>query len=94
VIEPGEVGTGFTFESKVTGGNVPREYWPAVEKGFKQSIENGVLAGFPCLDFQVTLMDGAFHAVDSSAVAFEIASRAAFTCSVQRVYAKSRPSTA
>jgi len=78
VIEPGEVGTGFTFESKVTGGNVPREYWPAVEKGFKQSIENGVLAGFPCLDFQVTLMDGAFHAVDSSAVAFEIASRAAY----------------
>ena len=77
-IEPAEVGTGFTFESKVTGGNVPREYWPAVEKGFKQSIENGVLAGYPCLDFKVTLNDGGFHAVDSSAVAFEIASRAAY----------------
>ena len=72
------MGTGFTFESKVTGGNVPREYWPAVEKGFKQSIENGVLAGYPCLDFKVTLNDGGFHAVDSSAVAFEIASRAAY----------------
>jgi len=77
-IEPAEVGTGFTFESKVTGGNVPREFWPAVEKGFKQSIENGVLAGYPCLDFKVTLNDGGFHAVDSSAVAFEIASRAAY----------------
>lgn len=77
-IEPAEVGTGFTFESKVTGGNVPREFWPAVEKGFKQSIEKGVLAGYPCLDFKVTLLDGAFHAVDSSAVAYEIASRAAY----------------
>jgi len=77
-IEPAEVGTGFTFESKVTGGNVPREYWPAVEKGFKQSIKNGVLAGYPCLDFKVPLNDGGFHAVDSSAVAFEIASRAAY----------------
>ncbi len=77
-IEPAEVGTGFTFESKVTGGNVPREFWPAVEKGFKTSIEKGVLAGYPCLDFRVTLLDGAFHAVDSSAVAYEIAARAAY----------------
>jgi len=77
-IEPAEVGTGFTFESTVTGGNVPREYWPAVEKGFRQSLDNGVLAGYPCLDFKVTLKDGGFHAVDSSAVAFEIASRAAY----------------
>ena len=84
VIEPAEVGSGFTFESKVTGGNVPREFWPAVEKGFKQSIETGVLAGYPCLDFQVTLMDGAFHAVDSSAVAFEIASRAAYRQSMPK----------
>lgn len=78
VIEPGEPGSGFVFESKVTGGNVPREFWPAVEKGFKNSLDNGVLAGFPCLDLKVTLMDGAFHAVDSSAVAFEIAAKAAF----------------
>ncbi len=77
-IEPGEPGSGFQFESKVTGGNVPREFWPAVEKGFKNSLDQGVLAGFPCLDFKVVLTDGAFHAVDSSAVAFETAARAAF----------------
>ena len=78
VIEPGEVGSGFEFESTVTGGNVPREFWPAVQKGFSNSIERGVLAGFPCLDFKVTLVDGGFHAVDSSAVAFETAARAAY----------------
>jgi elongation factor G len=78
VIEPGEPGSGFLFESKVTGGNVPREFWPAVEKGFKSMLEHGVLADFPILDFQVTLMDGAYHAVDSSAVAFEIAAKSAF----------------
>jgi len=78
IVEPGEVGSGFEFESKVTGGNVPREFWPAVEKGFQGSMEKGVLAGFPCLDVKVTLMDGAFHAVDSSAVAFEIAAKAAY----------------
>ncbi len=83
-IEPGEPGTGFIFESKVTGGNVPREFWPAVEKGFKNSIEQGVLAGFPCLDFKVTLLDGAFHAVDSSAVAFEIAAKAAYRQSLPK----------
>ncbi len=84
VIEPGEPGSGFIFESKVTGGNVPREYWPAVQKGFANSMEVGVLAGFPCLDLKVTLMDGAFHAVDSSAVAFEIASRAAYRQSIPK----------
>ena len=78
VIEPGEPGSGFVFESSVTGGNVPREFWPAVEKGFKGSVDKGVLAGFPCLDFKVNLTDGAFHAVDSSAIAFEIAARAAY----------------
>ena len=83
-IEPGEPGTGFIFESKVTGGNVPREFWPAVEKGFAKSIGNGVLAGFPCLDFKVTLLDGAFHAVDSSAVAFEIAAKAAYRQSIPK----------
>ncbi len=78
IMEPAEPGSGFEFESKVTGGNVPREYWPAVEKGFKGMLDKGVLAGYPVLDLKVTLMDGAFHAVDSSAVAFETAARGAF----------------
>ncbi len=78
IIEPGETGTGFQFESKVTGGNVPREFWPAVQKGFESSIQKGLLAGFPCVDFKVTLTDGAYHPVDSSAIAFEIAARAAY----------------
>jgi elongation factor G len=77
-IEPGEPGSGYTFESTVTGGTVPREFWPAVDKGFKKNMEKGVLAGFPCLDFKVTLVDGSFHAVDSSAVAFELAAGAAY----------------
>lgn len=84
IIEPGEPGSGFVFESTVTGGNVPREYWPAVEKGFKASIDKGVLAGFPCLDFKVNLTDGGFHAVDSSAIAFEIAARAAYRQSIPK----------
>ena len=84
LIEPGEVGSGFEFVSRVTGGNVPREFWPAVQKGFATSIERGVLAGFPCLDFKVTLLDGAFHAVDSSAVAFETAARAAYRQSIPK----------
>ena len=77
-VVPGEPGSGFQFESVVTGGNVPREYWPAVEKGFKSSLDKGVLAGYPLLDFKVVLKDGAFHAVDSSAMAFEIAAKAAY----------------
>jgi elongation factor G len=84
IIEPGEPGSGFAFESAVTGGNVPREYWPAVEKGFKSMLDKGVLAGFPCLDFKVILTDGAFHAVDSSAIAFEIAAKAAFRQSIPK----------
>ncbi len=83
-IEPGESGTGFEFESKVTGGNVPREYWPAVEKGFKMSMVEGVLAGYPLLDFRVVLNDGAFHAVDSSALAFEIAAKGAYRQSIPK----------
>ncbi len=77
-VEPLEPGSGFEFQSKVVGGNVPKEYIPAVEKGFKNSTIKGVLAGYPCLDFKVTLFDGAHHAVDSSAIAFEIAARAAY----------------
>jgi elongation factor G len=83
-LEPGEQGSGFVFESKVTGGNVPREFWPAIEKGFKKSMVKGVLAGFPCLDFKVELYDGAFHAVDSSAVAFELAASAAYRQSMPK----------
>ncbi|MGB0335001.1 MAG: elongation factor G [Opitutales bacterium] len=81
--ENGEKKT-FEFESKVVGGNVPREFWPAVEKGFKKSIEKGVLAGYPTVDIKVTLADGAFHAVDSSAVAFEIAAKAAYRQSLPK----------
>jgi elongation factor G len=84
IIEPGEPGSGFVFQSAVTGGNVPREYWPAVEKGFKSMLDKGVLAGFPCLDFKVILTDGGFHAVDSSAIAFEIAAKAAFRQSIPK----------
>ncbi len=78
VVEPGETNSGYEFESKVTGGNVPREYWSAIEKAFQTSMEEGTLAGYPLLDVKVTLLDGAFHAVDSSAMAFELASRAAY----------------
>jgi len=84
IVEPGEPGSGFQFESKVTGGNVPREYWPAVQKGFESSISRGPLAGFPCVDLKVTLVDGAYHPVDSSAIAFEIAAKAAYRQSVPK----------
>ena len=77
-IEPLEAGEGFQFESKVVGGNVPREFWPSVEKGFEQSSAAGILANYPMLDYKVTLTDGSSHAVDSSAVAFELAARGAF----------------
>jgi elongation factor G len=75
--EPLPPGSGFTFENDVVGGTVPKEYIPGVEKGVKGSLDNGVLAGFPVIDLKVTLTDGAYHEVDSSALAFEIASRAA-----------------
>ena len=76
--EPLEKGEGVIFESKIVGGRVPKEYIPGVEKGIKLSTETGFLAGFPVIDFKCTLVDGAFHDVDSSVMAFEIASRAAF----------------
>jgi elongation factor G len=84
VIEPNEAGAGFTFESQVTGGNVPREFWPAVQKGFETSIDKGPLAGFPVVDLKVTLTDGGYHPVDSSAIAFEIAARAAYRQSMPK----------
>jgi len=83
-IEPGEVGSGYEFESKVTGGNVPREFWPAVEKAFGVSMDEGTLAGFPLLDVKVTINDGGFHAVDSSAIAYELAAKAAYRQSIPK----------
>jgi elongation factor G len=77
VLEPTAPGTGFEFESKVVGGNVPKEYIPGVEKGIESVLGSGVLAGFPVVDLKVSLIDGGYHEVDSSALAFEIASRAA-----------------
>ena len=84
VIEPGEPGSGYEFESSVTGGTVPREFWPAVDKGFQKSMDKGVLAGFPCLDFKVNLLDGGYHPVDSSAVAYELAAAAAYRQSMPK----------
>jgi elongation factor G len=75
---PGEPGSGFVFESKIVGGAVPKEFVPGVEKGIENSKDNGLLAGFPLIDFTATLVDGAYHDVDSSVLAFEIAARAAF----------------
>ena len=84
VLEPQEQGAGFVFESKIIGGSVPKEYVPGVEKGVKSVLENGILAGFPMLDLKVSLIDGAYHEVDSSVLAFEIASRAAFREGAQK----------
>jgi elongation factor G len=77
VLEPLPPGTGFEFDSKVVGGNVPKEYIPGVEKGVESVLGSGVLAGFPVVDLKVTLIDGDYHEVDSSALAFEIAARSA-----------------
>ncbi len=76
--EPGEEGSGFVFESSIVGGSIPKEFIPGVEKGLNSAKDNGLLAGFPVIDFKATLYDGGFHDVDSSVLAFEIASRAAF----------------
>ena len=84
VVEPNEPGAGFAFESKIIGGAVPKEYIPGVEKGLNSVLGAGVLAGFPVVDVKVELIDGAYHDVDSSALAFEIASRAAFREALQK----------
>ncbi len=78
LFEPLPPGSGYQFENKVVGGNVPKEYIPGVEKGLMAAKETGVIAGFPCTDFKATLHDGAYHDVDSSTMAFEIAARACF----------------
>ncbi len=87
-IEPAEAGEGFIFENKVVGGNVPKEFIPGVEKGVQSVIDAGILAGFPILDVKCTLVDGASHDVDSSVMAFEIASRAAFREAAQKAALK------
>src|SRR5215217_2866141 len=84
VAEPNEAGKGYEFESKIVGGNVPKEYIPGVEKGLASVMGAGVLAGFPVVDLKVQLVDGAYHDVDSSALAFEIASRAALREALQK----------
>jgi elongation factor G len=82
--EPGEPGSGFIFEADITGGSVPKEFIPGVEKGMTSVKDTGVIAGFPCIDFKAILYDGAYHDVDSSALAFEIAARAAFREGIPR----------
>jgi elongation factor G len=77
-IEPGEPGTGYVFENDVVGGSVPKEFVPAIDKGFKLSVVKGVVAGYPVVDIKFTLTDGGFHAVDSSAIAFEVAAKAGY----------------
>tara|TARA_Y100000816_G_scaffold283174_1_gene259737 strand:- start:192 stop:2276 length:2085 start_codon:yes stop_codon:yes gene_type:complete len=84
VIRPGEPNSGFTFKSSVVGGNVPKEFFPAIEKGFASLMGTGPLAGFPVLDVDFELTDGGFHAVDSSAIAFEIAAKGAFRQSMPK----------
>jgi len=87
-ISPMEAGGGYEFTNKIVGGSIPKEYIPGVEKGIESVRENGVLAGFPMIDFRVTLNDGAYHDVDSSVMAFEIAARAAFREASQDAGAK------
>ncbi len=83
-IKPGESGSGYVFASTVVGGNVPKEFFPAIEKGFGSMMQEGPVAGFPVLDVEIELYDGAFHAVDSSAVAFELAARGAYRQSMSK----------
>ena len=83
-LEPGERGSGVVFESKIVGGSIPREFIPAVEKGVKEASESGVIAGYPVVDLKVTLFDGSFHEVDSSEMAFKMASIFAFKEGVQK----------
>ena len=77
-IEPNEPGAGFAFESKIVGGVVPREYWSPVEQGIKEAMLNGVVAGYPVVDVKVALVDGSYHEVDSSEMAFKIAGSLGF----------------
>ena len=88
IITPTEPGEGYSFESKIVGGTVPKEYIPGVEKGIKSVMDSGPLAGFPVIDFKVSLVDGAYHDVDSSVLAFEIAARAGMREGLKKAGAK------
>jgi elongation factor G len=83
-LTPGERGSGITFTDSIKGGNIPKEYIPAVEKGMREQAESGALIGFPIIDFDIELYDGAYHDVDSSALAFEIAGRAGMREAAQK----------
>ncbi len=88
VITPTEPAEGYSFESRIVGGSVPKEYIPGVEKGIESVMDSGPLAGFPVIDFKVALIDGAYHDVDSSVLAFEIAARAAMREGLKKAGAK------
>jgi elongation factor G len=83
-VEPAEPGSGIIFEDKVRGGNIPREFIPAVEKGVREAAESGVIAGYPVTDVKVTLLDGSWHEVDSSEMAFKVAGSMGFRQAVQQ----------
>jgi len=83
-MEPGERGSGFVFENKIVGGSIPKEYIPAVEKGFREATESGVLAGYPVVDLKIVLFDGSYHEVDSSEMAFKLAASIGFKEGVHR----------
>jgi elongation factor G len=88
IISPTEPGEGYSFESKIVGGSIPKEYIPGVEKGIKSVMDSGPLAGFPVIDFKVSLIDGAYHDVDSSVLAFELAARAGMREGLRKAGAK------
>jgi elongation factor G len=83
-VTPGERGSGITFKDEIKGGNIPKEYLPAIEKGFRETAASGSLVGFPIIDFEIVLYDGAYHDVDSSALAFEICARGAMREAAQK----------
>jgi elongation factor G len=87
-VAPGERGSGVQFIDEIKGGNIPREYVPSIEKGMRQSAEEGSLMGFPIIDFEIHLVDGAYHDIDSSPIAFEIAGRAAMREAAQKARTK------
>jgi elongation factor G len=83
-LEPNEMGGGFVFVNKIVGGVIPREYIPSVEKGIREALDSGVLAGYPVVDVKVTLLDGSYHEVDSSEMAFKVAGSMAFKEAARR----------
>jgi len=88
ILKPGDTGTGIEFKNKIKGGNIPREYIPAVENGIRATSKTGVLAGYPVIDTEVSLIDGSYHEVDSSELAFKMASSIAFTSGLKKARCK------